>query len=143
MCNGFDSSEERNIQYFYVLALATMPQFCPSKQWPDNSGKVGIALQCAALYGYSEKPKQIYNNNKTSRSLVKIWEREKKQINGSYSALESNFSCGLGGIDPGGDVKHEPHGRLYPANVSHPHQGGKLLLCRVGKRSLMIRHCYP
>ncbi|CAH0715649.1 unnamed protein product, partial [Brenthis ino] len=67
----------------------------------------------------------------TLRSLVKIWEREAatKQINGSYSALESNFSCGLGGIDPGGDVKHEPGAahRLYPANVSHPHQGGTYL----------------
>nr|XP_032517270.1 mediator of RNA polymerase II transcription subunit 1 [Danaus plexippus plexippus] len=69
----------------------------------------------------------------TLRSLIKIWERERatKQINGSYSALESNFSCGLGGIDPGGDVKHEPgsmHGRaMYPANVSHPHQGGTYL----------------
>ncbi|XP_034832111.1 mediator of RNA polymerase II transcription subunit 1 [Maniola hyperantus] len=59
----------------------------------------------------------------TLRSLVKIWEREAatKQLNGSYSALESNFSCGMGGIDPGGDVKHEP------GNVSHPHQGGSYL----------------
>ncbi|KAL0838933.1 hypothetical protein ABMA28_016943 [Loxostege sticticalis] len=70
----------------------------------------------------------------TLRSLVKIWEREAatKQMNGGYSALESNFSCGLGGIDPGGDhVKHEPgtmHGRaLYPSNVSHSHQGGAYL----------------
>ncbi|CAH2269286.1 jg15062 [Pararge aegeria aegeria] len=59
----------------------------------------------------------------TLRSLVKIWEREAatKQLNGSYSALESNFSCGMGGIDPGGDVKQEP------TNVSHPHQGGSYL----------------
>ncbi|CAH0398408.1 unnamed protein product [Chilo suppressalis] len=70
----------------------------------------------------------------TLRSLVKIWEREAatKQMNGGYSALDSNFSCGLGGIDPGGDhIKHEPgtmHGRaLYPSNVSHPHQGGAYL----------------
>ncbi|XP_068633278.1 mediator of RNA polymerase II transcription subunit 1-like [Battus philenor] len=66
----------------------------------------------------------------TLRSLVKIWEREgaTKPINGNYSALDSNFSCGLGGIDPGGEhVKHEPanlHGRaLYPANLN-THQGG-------------------
>lgn len=66
------------------------------------------------------------------RSLVKIWEREAstKQMNGGYSALESNFSCGLGGVEPGGEhVKHEPgtmHGRaLYPSNVGHPHQGGQ------------------
>ncbi|XP_028173520.1 mediator of RNA polymerase II transcription subunit 1 [Ostrinia furnacalis] len=70
----------------------------------------------------------------TLRSLVKIWEREAatKQMNGGYSALESNFSCGLGGMDPGGEhVKHEPgtmHGRaLYPSSVSHPHQGGAYL----------------
>ncbi|CAH2048555.1 unnamed protein product, partial [Iphiclides podalirius] len=70
----------------------------------------------------------------TLRSLVKIWEREAatKQMNGNYSALDSNFNCGLGGLDPGGEhVKHEPgtvHGRaLYPANVSHPHQGGAYL----------------
>ncbi|XP_046965497.1 mediator of RNA polymerase II transcription subunit 1 [Vanessa cardui] len=66
----------------------------------------------------------------TLRSLIKIWEREAASRS-SYSALESNFSCGLGGIDPGGDVKHEPgtmHGRaLYPTNVSHPHQGGTYL----------------
>lgn len=70
----------------------------------------------------------------TLRALVKIWEREAatKQMNGGYSALDSNFSCGLGGIDPGGDhVKHEPgtmRGRaLYPSNVNHPHQGGAFL----------------
>ncbi|XP_063624060.1 mediator of RNA polymerase II transcription subunit 1 [Cydia splendana] len=69
----------------------------------------------------------------TLRSLTKIWEREAatKHMNGGYSALDSNFSCGLGGIDPGGDVKHEPgtmSGRaLFPSNVSHPHQGGAYL----------------
>ncbi|CAG4956180.1 unnamed protein product [Colias eurytheme] len=68
----------------------------------------------------------------TLRSLIKIWEREAaaKHMNGGYSGLESNFSCGLGGIDPGGDVKHEPapHARaLYPSSVSHPHQGGTYL----------------
>lgn len=66
------------------------------------------------------------------RALIKIWEREaaSKQLNGGYSALEPNFSCGLGGLDPGGDhVKHEPgamHSRpLYPSSVNHPHQGGR------------------
>ncbi|KAJ8722007.1 hypothetical protein PYW08_004409 [Mythimna loreyi] len=70
----------------------------------------------------------------TLRSLIKIWEREaaSKQLNGGYSALEPNFSCGLGGLDPGGDhVKHEPgtmHSRaLYPSSVNHPHQGGAYL----------------
>ncbi|XP_072949120.1 mediator of RNA polymerase II transcription subunit 1 [Epargyreus clarus] len=69
----------------------------------------------------------------TLRSLVKIWEREAatKQMNGSYSALDSNFSCGLGGIDPGGEhVKHEPgsHPRpMYPGGVGHPHGGGAYL----------------
>ncbi|XP_052747649.1 mediator of RNA polymerase II transcription subunit 1 [Galleria mellonella] len=61
----------------------------------------------------------------TLRSLVKIWEREAatKQMNGSYSALESNFSCGLGGME-GGDVKppSNMHGRaLYPSS-GHAHQ---------------------
>ncbi|XP_049873543.1 mediator of RNA polymerase II transcription subunit 1 [Pectinophora gossypiella] len=66
----------------------------------------------------------------TLRSLVKIWEREAatKQMNGNYSALDSNFSCGVGGIDPGGEVKPEPGARpLYPGGVSHPHQGGSYL----------------
>ncbi|CAK1556361.1 unnamed protein product [Leptosia nina] len=70
----------------------------------------------------------------TLRSLFKIWEREAaaKQMNGGYSGLESNFSCGLGGIDPGGDHKPSPspspHARaLYPSSVSHPHQGGTYL----------------
>lgn len=67
------------------------------------------------------------------RSLVKIWEREAstKQMNGGYSALDANFSCGLGGIDPGGDhVKHEPGAprNLYPNSVNHPHQGGKSIM---------------
>ncbi|XP_059049979.1 mediator of RNA polymerase II transcription subunit 1-like [Achroia grisella] len=63
----------------------------------------------------------------TLRSLVKIWEREAatKQMNGNYSALESNFSCGLGGMD-GGDVKPPAnmHGRAhYPSSHAHqPHQ---------------------
>ncbi|KAL4707777.1 hypothetical protein ACJJTC_001723 [Scirpophaga incertulas] len=82
----------------------------------------------------------------TLRSLVKIWEREAatKQINGGYSALDSNFSCGLGGIDPGGDhVKHEPgtmHGRaLYPSNVNHPHQGGAYLSEQQHHMSIMCQ----
>ncbi|KPJ15224.1 Mediator of RNA polymerase II transcription subunit 1 [Papilio machaon] len=37
----------------------------------------------------------------TLRSLVKIWKMEAKQMNGNYSALDSNFSCDLGGLDPG------------------------------------------
>ncbi|KAG6440718.1 mediator of RNA polymerase II transcription subunit 1 isoform X2 [Manduca sexta] len=47
----------------------------------------------------------------TLRSLIKIWDREAatKQMNGGYSALEQNFSYGVGGIDPGGErAKHEP-----------------------------------
>ncbi|XP_026327665.1 mediator of RNA polymerase II transcription subunit 1 [Hyposmocoma kahamanoa] len=71
----------------------------------------------------------------TLRSLMKIWEREAatKQMNGNYSSLDSNFSCGLGGLDPGGDhVKQEPgthpHGRaMFPSNISHPHQSGAYL----------------
>ncbi|CAG4965173.1 unnamed protein product [Parnassius apollo] len=76
----------------------------------------------------------------TLRSLVKIWEREAatKQMNGNYSALDSNFSCGLGGLDPGGEhVKHEPaaHARaLHPAAPApappaapHAHHGGTYL----------------
>ncbi|XP_073956691.1 mediator of RNA polymerase II transcription subunit 1-like [Choristoneura fumiferana] len=67
----------------------------------------------------------------TLRSLTKIWEREAatKHMNGGYSALDSNFSCGLGGLDPGGDhVKREPGSRaLYPTSVNHPHQGGAYL----------------
>ncbi|CAH0585806.1 unnamed protein product [Chrysodeixis includens] len=72
----------------------------------------------------------------TLRSLIKIWEREaaSKQLNGGYSALEPNFSCGLGGLDPGGDhtgVKQEPgsmHSRpMFPSSVNHPHQGGAYL----------------
>lgn len=65
----------------------------------------------------------------TLRSLVKIWEREAaaKQMNGGYSALDSNFSCGVGGLDPGGEqLKHEPahpHRALYP----HPHHAGAYL----------------
>ncbi|XP_048478354.1 mediator of RNA polymerase II transcription subunit 1 [Plutella xylostella] len=66
----------------------------------------------------------------TMRALIKIWEREAsaKQMNGGYSALDSsNFSLGLGGLDPGGDAK-PPHGRgLFPSNVNHPHQGGAYL----------------
>ncbi|XP_013186899.1 mediator of RNA polymerase II transcription subunit 1 [Amyelois transitella] len=62
----------------------------------------------------------------TLRSLVKIWEREAatKQMNGGYSALESNFSCGLGGMEPGADLKPEPAGHVtgrghYPSNGNH------------------------
>ncbi|KPI94480.1 Mediator of RNA polymerase II transcription subunit 1 [Papilio xuthus] len=66
----------------------------------------------------------------TLRSLVKIWKMEAKQMNGNYSALDSNFSCDLGGLDPGGELRHEPaglHGRaLYPNNLN-THQGGAYL----------------
>ncbi|VVC92185.1 unnamed protein product [Leptidea sinapis] len=54
-------------------------------------------------------------------------------MNGGYSGLDSNFNCGLGGLDPGGDrvdrAKHEPasHARtIYHSSVSH-HQGGSYL----------------
>ncbi|KAI5644339.1 mediator of RNA polymerase II transcription subunit 1 domain-containing protein [Phthorimaea operculella] len=73
----------------------------------------------------------------TLRSLVKIWEREAatKQMNGGYSALDSNFNLGMGGLDPGGDggregghVKQEPRpGAMYPTGVNHPHHAGQYL----------------
>ncbi|KAJ2949101.1 hypothetical protein O0L34_g6041 [Tuta absoluta] len=75
----------------------------------------------------------------TLRSLIKIWEREAatKQMNGGYSALDSNFNCGMGGLDPGGDggregghVKQEPPHRnnaMYPTGVNHPHHAGQYL----------------
>ncbi|CAH4027327.1 unnamed protein product [Pieris brassicae] len=84
----------------------------------------------------------------TLRSLVNIWEREAaaKQMNGGYSGLESNFSCGLGGIDPGGDHKPSPspspspHNRaLYPSSVSHPHQGGAYLSDQQHHMSMMCQ----
>lgn len=72
--------------------------------------------------------KKLLRSYYNFRSLVKIWKREaaSKQMNGNYSALDSNFSCGVGGLDPGGELRHEPaglHPRLYPNNLT-THQGG-------------------
>lgn len=56
-------------------------------------------------------------------------------MNGGYSGLDGNFSCGVGGLDPGGEqVKSEPsshHRALYPSSVSHPHQGGENYLITI------------
>ncbi|XP_041979348.1 mediator of RNA polymerase II transcription subunit 1 [Aricia agestis] len=82
----------------------------------------------------------------TLRALIKIWEREDaaKQTNGGYSALDSNFNCGLGGLDPGGDIKPEPGTRgLYPSNVSHPHQGGSYLSEQQHHLSMMCQDSNP
>lgn len=64
------------------------------------------------------------------RSLVRIWERESstRHMNGGYSGLDSsNFSLGMGGLDPGGpDIKQEQssnHRAIFPNNLSHSHQG--------------------
>lgn len=141
-----------NALMFEVSALSWQ-HICVSLEHPGDESMATVELELgdpaaprAALYTLHAQPadhvdeyitrvlQATHSIPITLRSLIKIWEREaaSKQLNGGYSALDPNFSCGLGGLDPGGDhVKHEPgsmHSRaMYPTNVNHPHQGGTYL----------------
>ncbi|CAB3221812.1 unnamed protein product [Arctia plantaginis] len=142
-----------NALMFEVSALSWQ-HICVSLEHPLDESMATVELELgdpaaprATLYTLHAPPKdhvdeyitrvlqKTHSIPITLRSLIKIWEREaaSKQLNGGYSALDPNFSCGLGGLDPGGDhVKHEPGSMhssraMYPSNVNHPHQGGTYL----------------